>query len=505
MKHPLFELSAKQLAEKIRQRELSVFEVVQNHFNRLLEVNSQINAVCESFMEASLKKAKEMTEEVYKKNRSDLPPLFGVPFSIKEMIEIQGAHRTGGNVHYRNFIGKKNATVVDRMLLAGAIPIATTNVPELGFWFECTNTIYGTTNNPYDMRRTAGGSSGGEAALIGSGASPLGLGSDIGGSIRMPAAFCGIFGLKPSARSIPLTGHFPFFDDDFQFLKGPSYAHTTMGPMCRKAEDLELMFELLCGSDGTDQETRPKEEILKNKHFFSVPSFKLNQIDVYFLPDPEIHLASPVESEVSEKISQVAQTFLELGCNIYEFPRRFFVESTLLWGHAVKSTKNKKFKELLSPQEEIHFTKEFYKTFRGSGEYTFPALAVAFLEDYLLRKSSSSSEHDLTQDLEKSLARLELMKTQLSDKLKTNAVLIFPVFPRVAPLHNSTFTRPFDYTYSGIFTVLGFPSVSIPVGLNAEGLPLSVQIVASPNCDHLLFRFSEILENLFGGWIQPKK
>lgn len=495
MKHPLFELSAKQLAKKIRDREFSILEVVQNHFNRLVEVNPRINAICENFMESSMKRAKEMTEEVYQKDPSDLPPLFGVPFSIKEMIEIAGAHRTGGNVHYKDFVGKKNATVVQRMLDAGAIPLGTTNVPELGFWFECTNTIYGTTNNPYDLKRTAGGSSGGEAALIGSGASPIGLGSDIGGSIRMPAAFCGIFGLKPTAKSIPLTGHFPFFDDDFQTLKAQNYAHTSIGPMCRKAEDLEILFEILCGSDGVDLETRNKEDVLKNIPLFSGPSFKLNEIDVHFLPSPEIHLATPVEDEVSQRVSQVAQTFLELGCNIFEFDRRFFVESTVLWGHAVKSTKNRKFKDLLSPNEDVQFSKEFFHLFRGSSPYTFPALAVAYLEDILTGQS----------DIGESLAKVEVMKKALQLKLKTNSVLILPVFPRIAPLHKSTFVKPFDYVYSGIFTVLGFPSVTVPVGLNSEGLPLSVQIISSPGCDHLLFRFAEILENLFGGWVQPTR
>lgn len=490
-KNKIFEYSAKQLAKKIRDRELSIIEVVHGHITLMEEVNPKINAICEKFFDQALDEAKKKTELQYKTAPEELPPLFGVPFSVKEMIAMTGARRTGGNIHYKNKISQKNSTLVQRLLDAGGIPLATSNVPELGFWFECSNSIYGRTNNPYDLDRTCGGSSGGEGALIGAGASPFGLGSDIGGSIRIPANFCGIFGHKPTAKSFPMTGHFPFNDEDFARLTKQSYTHTTTGPMTRKAEDLEFLFDLLCGSDGIDLETRSKAEVQKTKTLWS--PFRLNEIDVHFLSDPEIHLASTTSREVSAKVSQTAQTFLELGCNIHEFDRRFFLSSVEIWGNAVKSTKNRKFSELLSPETKIDFKKEFLNMVMQKPNHTFPSLAVALLEDVLTSEKDQSAY----------LQSLQIMKEKLLRTLHKNSILIMPVHPRVAPRHHHPLTKPFDYIYSGIFTVLGFPAVSVPLGLNSQGVPLGIQLIAAPGGDYLLFRMAEVLENLFGGWLQP--
>src|SRR5690606_35651543 len=158
--------------------------------------------------------------------------------------------------------------------------LATTNVPELGFWYETENVIYGRTNNPHDVRRTCGGSSGGEAASVSSRGSAFAIGSDIGGSIRTPAFFCGIFGHKPSLRMLPLTGHFPFNNDEFALLQEPQYPYTTLGPLAYKAQDLHDLLILMKGPDGIDPQTRPD---VKLKPLIS----DISKIKVYHLENPQ--------------------------------------------------------------------------------------------------------------------------------------------------------------------------------------------------------------------------
>lgn len=491
----IFEMSTQQLIRKLKKKEFSPLELVHSMINKIEEENEHLNAVCEKFYETALVIAKQKTELLMTMDPADLPPLFGIPFSIKEMFSFQGAKRTAGSIHHQNDISTKTSTVVQRLIDAGAVPLVTTNVPELGFWYECFNPVYGQTNNPYDIKRTPGGSSGGESALIGAGCQPIGLGSDIGGSIRMPAFFCGVFGHKPTEKTIPFTGHFPYDYDSFNETPFDKYPHTAAGPITRKAADLELMFELLCGADGIDPQTVSREEALKNKDLFSSKNFHLNQIKVYHLNAPEIHLASLPEKEVSEKVSEVAQALMSLGCTIKEFDRRFFVHAVELWGAEVKRTKTTKFSELLSPDNKIQYAKELLHIFTGQPHYTFSNLAVALLEDVLV-----SPQYPELQFQEH-----EQMKQRLLSLLDDQSILILPVHPRVAPKHNVSKLTPFDFIYTGIFTSLGFPAVSIPLGLNAQGLPTGIQIVARPSCDHLCFRMATVLENLFGGWIAPQR
>ena len=489
----IFEMSTQELIRQMKRKELCPLELVHSTINKFEDENPRLNAICEKFYEQALSIAKSKTELMTKMAPEDYPPLFGIPFSIKEMFSFEGAKRTAGNIHYQNDVATQTSTIIRRLIDAGGIPLVTTNVPELGFWYECYNPIYGQTNNPYDTHRTPGGSSGGEAALIGAGCHPIGIGSDIGGSIRMPAYFCGLFGHKPTEQTIPITGHFPYDFERFSKTPPDLYTHTAAGPLTRKAEDLEIMFEIMCGADGIDPCTENREQVLENKQKYSAKEFQLNQIKIFHLNSPEIHLASAPDQDVSEKISQVAQAFLELGCNVAEFDRRFFLRSVELWFNEVKRTKSSSFSELLSPEGNIHYAKEYFQILRGKPNYTFSNLTVALLEKLTSEQRQSELLHH----------EHEVLKQNLMEKLDENSVLILPVHPRVAPKHNLSKITPFDFIYTGIFTTLGFPAVSVPLGLNSAGLPTGVQIIARPHCDHLCFRLATVLENLFGGWVRP--
>ena len=190
-------------------------------------------------------------------------PLAGVPFSVKDSIDVQGVKTTAGTLGRRNAApAQEDATVVRRLRAAAGVPIAKTNLPDLLFSFETDNLIYGRTNNPYDLARTPGGSSGGEAALIAACGSPLGLGSDCLGSVRVPAAFCGIASIKPTSGRLPRTGHVPP-------AGGWAEALWQIGPMARRVEDLVWAMKLLASEDEDDFTSPPMPlvESLKRKEF----------------------------------------------------------------------------------------------------------------------------------------------------------------------------------------------------------------------------------------------
>src|SRR5579863_10103317 len=231
-------------ARMIRDSEISATELVEHHLARIDEINPSINAVVEVLRESALLEARAVDGR--RASGEPLRPFEGVPFSIKDSIEVEGTVCSAGTLGFRGAPpATQDATLVARLRAAGAIPLARTNLPDLLFAFESDNLIYGRTNNPYDEERSAGGSSGGEAALIAACGSPFGLGSDAAGSVRLPAHFCGIAALKPTSGRLPRTGHVPpaggWIEEIWQ-----------IGPMARRVEDLRALMPLLVGGDGQD-------------------------------------------------------------------------------------------------------------------------------------------------------------------------------------------------------------------------------------------------------------
>ncbi len=199
--------SAGEIADAIRSKKLSSRVIVEAHLERIAKVNPKLNAVVQLTAEAARKEADEADAALA---RGEIKgPLHGVPITIKDTLETAGVICTGGTQGRANFVPKAAATAVARLRAAGGIILGKTNVPELAGAAETDNLVYGRTNNPYDLTRTPGGSSGGEAAIIAAGGSPLGLGTDAGGSIRIPAHYCGLAAIKPTSGRVPRTGQFP--------------------------------------------------------------------------------------------------------------------------------------------------------------------------------------------------------------------------------------------------------------------------------------------------------
>jgi amidase len=239
----LIYLSATDLARAIRQRKVSAEEVINAYLQRIEAINPKINAIVQLTADTAREQAREA--DVALAHGKSKGPLHGVPMTIKDLFETAGVICAAGTQGRATFVPTQDATVVARLRTAGAILLGKTNVSEVGFAPETDNLVYKWTDNPYDRSRTPGGSSGGEAAIIAAGGSPLGIGSDAGGSIRLPCHFCGIAGLKPTSGRVPRTGNIPPPGGALDTLWQP-------GPMARFVEDLILTLPIIAGVDGRD-------------------------------------------------------------------------------------------------------------------------------------------------------------------------------------------------------------------------------------------------------------
>src|SRR5882757_8925281 len=235
--------SATELASAIRSKKLSSRAIVEAHLEQIAKVNPKLNAIVQLTADSARKEADAADAALAR--GEIMGPLHGVPITIKDTLETAGVICTGGTKGRANFVPKADATAVARLRAAGGIILGKTNVPELAGAAETDNLVYGRTNNPYDLTRTPGGSSGGEAAIIAACGSPLGLGTDAGGSIRIPAHFCGLAAIKPTSGRVPRTGQFP----QPMGARAPVF-HVSL--LARRVDDLALALPLISGPDFRD-------------------------------------------------------------------------------------------------------------------------------------------------------------------------------------------------------------------------------------------------------------
>ena len=286
------------LARAIREKKVSAVEVVRTHLEHIHTVNPRLNAVVFATAESALKEARSADR---RNKRTDvLGPLHGVPFTVKDIFNTAGLPATAGMRIMRTNIPDHDATAVARLRRAGAILIGKTNCPPGGAGVESWKSMHGGTRNPYDINRSPGGSSSGEAAIIAAGGSPLGLGSDSGGSVRMPAAYCGIAALKPTAGLIPVTGA-------YGLRGGLSDLRSQVGPMARYVSDLALTLPLLVGPDGVDSGVVP---VPLPKRSPQLPGLKV----AWYADDG---MARPTK-EVAAAVRAAARALADQGCTVTE-------------------------------------------------------------------------------------------------------------------------------------------------------------------------------------------
>jgi fatty acid amide hydrolase 2 len=483
--------SVNELSRRIRRREISPIELCEAHIRRIREVNGELNALVGERFASAIEEARDAEDVVAAAaSPDDLPPLIGIPCTIKEFIAVTGMPQTGGLLSRRLRIAEEDATVVDRLRNAGAIVLGVTNVPEGGMWIETANKVYGRTNNPWDLSRTPGGSSGGEAALLAVGGSPFGIGSDIAGSIRLPAAFCGVVGHKPTARSVPNTGHWgspvsatPAAADEPAQLD--SSVFLTCGPMCRYVEDLPLLLSIIAGPDGRDKFVVERRELDWDAEV------DLSELELYPLVQVGSQRAS---APAREAVSAAVDALSRRGARVRELDARLFEPAFATWAltmSAAASADGASFHDALGDGSEINVWAEIGRSLVGRARYTVPALGLVLLEqitDFIPRRLTAN------------VPCVQELRAQLDPLLGERGVLIVPPYPRSAPRHGAALLRPFDFIFTGIFSVLEYPATQVPVGFDRRGLPLGVQVVAARGNDHLTIAAAGAIEKTHGGW-----
>jgi fatty acid amide hydrolase 2 len=472
------QISARDLADRIRRRDLMASEAVEAHIRRIEAVNPHVNAVVAGRFDEARREAKAADRAIAGGDSSGRP-LLGVPFTVKEMIAVAGMPFTFGCRNRAGCTSAADATVVARLRAAGAIVLGVTNVPEWGMWYETYNHVYGRTNNPYDATRTAGGSSGGEGAIIGAGGSPFGVAADIGGSIRMPAAFCGVYGHKPTAGLVPLTGQHPVYAD--AAARSP---YQSVGPMARSARDLALLLRLMAGPDGIDPNAEP------------LPLHDAEDVDwrgrrVWLVPAPRVRLAQSASQPLRDAVMEAGRILEQCGAEVQEAPARLMERAGDIWFSALQSVGSTPFAELLGAGRRVNVLRESAAALVGRSEFSWPALFFA-IGEALGRRSERS--------MRRGLAELERAAAELRRMVGDDGVLITPVHPRTAPRHNGPVLHPFDFLYTAFFNAVRVPATSVPFGFDANGLPLAVQVAAGRGCDHLTIGAAMALEAALPPW-----
>jgi fatty acid amide hydrolase 2 len=474
---PPTERSALELAHAIRGRELSARDVVDAHIALLERVAPRINAIAMDRFDDARRDAEAADRRLAAATDADaLPPLLGVPFTVKESIAVRGMPSSAGLTARREYRSPGSAAVVQRLVEAGAIPLGVTNTSELTLWIESYNPVYGRTSNAYDPTRTAGGSSGGEGAAVGSGGSPFGLASDIAGSIRIPAQFNGVFGHKPSAGVVPNTDMYPPSDGAAGRMLG-------VGPLARRAEDLMPVLRLIAGPDGADP--------LARKVALGDPaSVSIEGLSVVTVEDSALRGMS---RELRDARERAVGALIAGGARLRRVSLRSWRRAILPYLTTLQAGSSGSTSGLIVDAGAEEPTWRTLLSRRVP--YTAPvrlALAAGMLPE-----SAGSERYDRV------LADGRRVAEELVEAIG-DGVLLHPAHPRVAPRHGTTVGRLWLITPAAVFNLAGVPVTQVPLGLSDGGLPLGVQVAAGIDRDHVSIAVALALERTFGGWVPPR-
>ncbi|XP_053603765.1 fatty-acid amide hydrolase 2-B-like isoform X1 [Plodia interpunctella] len=484
-KNPILFKSATTLAMMIRNKQITSEELVTAYIERCKEVNPYLNAVVEPRYEQALREARSIDKMIASTDRNpeDLAkeyPLLGLPMTVKESIAVEGMSNDCGTVYpYRN-PAKTDADIIKLARAAGAIPIAVTNTPQLCMNWETYNNVTGLTMNPYDQKRTTGGSSGGEAALIASAASVIGVGSDIAGSLRLPPMFNGIFGHKPTPRLLSVEGHVPScLDPDFE-------EYFALGPLARYAEDLSLLLKVLKKPGSPDVPFDKPVDITKLKF--------------YYMEGDGSNVSNPIGSDVRNALEK-AKGYIKNTYNIEVQPLKINnVEH--MWEIGIRVLMNIRHVQNIYTDPEnreklIPMWPEVIKRMFGVSNHNFLCVAYGPLQKFFDALPKNYYKNLLTM--------FDQIKSEFEKALSDDAVLLFPTFPYPAHKHYRIYYKFLNCGYLTIFNALGLPVTACPIELTPKGLPVGIQIVANKCNDHLTIAVAKEFEKAFGGWTPPNR
>lgn len=452
--------------ELMRKGSVSPVQIVESYLREIEKLNPKLNAIVTMAPDA-LERAKQAEDAVARGDA--LGSLHGIPLTIKDTIETAGLRTTSGSMLRAEFIPKRDAVSVARLRAAGAIILGKTNCAEMAMDYDANNPVFGAANNPYDLLLTTGGSSGGEAAAIASCMTPGGIGSDLAGSIRIPAHFCGIAGLKPTVGRVPGDGQFPP-------SAGPYSLGAAIGPMARSVSDLALLFKVLAGIEApTSSADRMVEESRASLHGSRVASYTDDGV-------------APVTEETRAAVETAARVLSEAGLVVAETQPPGIERGHDLWLKLFSRASVVQLRNLYAGHED------------KGGEFVRWRLTTA--DD----TPAPSLDEYIASWLERDRLRETLVEWMAETPLLIAPVGATPAYAhgthkvKVGDLTMSTFRA---FSYSQTFNVFDLPVVVIPAGRTAAGLPIGIQIIGRPFAEETVLAAAAIVEEALGGWQTP--
>jgi len=454
--------SAVSLAAAIRAKKVSSREVIDAHLAQIERVNPRLNAVVRVLADSARSAAAEADRAVARGDA--VGPFHGVPMSVKDAWEVAGVPSTGGTLGRANYIPEQDATVIAWMRSAGAIPIGMTNLPELSLAFESDNLVHGRANNPHNVERTPGGSGGGGAAAIAAGMSPIEIGADLGGSIRLPSHFCGIAGIRPTTGRAPMTGYFP-----------PSFGWTSLfcaaGPMARTVEDLVAALPVISGPDWID--ARVEDVPLRDPKQVAVKGLRV-----------AVHTDNgikPPTAETKAAVLAAAKALADAGA-VVEEARPAGIEQCLeIFLNIANADAGEGLKNLLA---SVGTTKTH-----------------ALLDPVI----GPNLQHRPSGFLQLMLARADMYRSSMLSFLRNYDLILCPTNALPAIKHGTygddDILPAFSYTIA--YNLTGWPGAVVRCGTSPEGLPIGVQSVARPWREDVALAVAQHLETALGGYQRP--
>ena len=454
-------LPASRQVQMLRAGEVSVADLAEAHSAQIERLEPRINAFTDFDAERVREQAHVLDAATERRG-----PLHGLPVTVKSSIATAGYRCEIGSVLNKGDVPREDAEVVRRLRAAGALILGTTNCPEFLMAYETDNLLHGQTRNPWDLERSPGGSSGGESAAIAAGMSAAGLGSDSGGSVRVPAHFTGTCSLKPTPGRVPGRGHLPPCVGPFAILGA-------IGPMARTIGDVEMMFRALAGQDVTDPVSPPVP--LRRDTLDELRQQKIG----YFEDDGLV----PVTVETRAAVQSAAETLREAGFRVEPFRPRTLEQLRKLWwtffvqcGAMFYEPAIRGKREQLTP---------IFREFLGFSESAGPLSATELLNAW---------------------AELDVLRAKTLEEMRDHPVLLCPVASVPAFRHGErTWTiegQRVEYLdawrYSQWFNVLACPAAVVPVGTSSDGLPIGVQIAARPHEDEIALGVAAVVDAAFG-------
>ena len=452
-----------ELAPMIRRRELSPVEIAEAMLGRIDALNGRLNAICTIHPERVRAAARAAEDALVRGD--EVGALHGIPIAVKDLIFTNDHVTTGGSTYYRDFVPEEDDVTVERLRAAGAIILGKTNVPEFGYGISSQNPVFGATRNPWNMERTPGGSSGGSAAAVASGMCPGALGSDGGGSIRVPASFCGLYGLKASFGRIPL---YPGCRDTRYpgFSGWESLEH--IGPLTRTVQDAALMLDVLAGPDSRDRFSLPRE---------ARPFADLDEPDVRGLRiawTTDFGGYARCDEDVRLAVEAAARTFERLGAQVENATP--FAENPV-----------EAFMAIVALDFDVVAMRQFAAEHPGAVNDRIAEL-IAREWSFEDAARANARRRDLYNELWRFFERYDLLLTPATPVAAHDISLPGPASIGGVPGSGSAFS------FTHAFNMTGNPAASIPCGWTDDGLPIGLQIVGNHLDDRTVLRASRAFE-----------